>query len=294
MVANPGNAPPNGPQSGNNDKGGEPIDMGTGLFVYSKTDLILQDLIPIALARTYRQNDPVSRSFGVGAGMPYDMFMVGDNNTFPEGYTFQDLILPDGGRIHFQRISPCTGANGYCDFAMRYMSTHRPPLTFTALSSSYRAAHPQVYGRSPRKTELSIVSRTLMPPTMLARPLLTACTTATEIRWSSPAMAITISPRSPLPMAAGSSSPMIPAIASPRRKTTLAARFHYSYDAGGRLTRVVDANGGMWNYTYDAFNQMTSIQDSRGIFYLTNQYDQNGRVIRQTQADNSDFLQLYH
>src|SRR5690349_5471860 len=43
------------------------------------------------------------------------MFMVGDDNSFPEGYTFQDLILPDGGRIHFQRTSPCNGACTFSD-----------------------------------------------------------------------------------------------------------------------------------------------------------------------------------
>src|SRR5256714_6097290 len=67
----------------------------------------------------------------------------------------------------------------------------------------------------------------------------------------------------------------------------------YSYDAGGRLIQSIDANGGRWNYTYDAFNEMISVQDARGIFYLTNQYDQNGRVIKQTQGDNSVFQFSY-
>src|SRR5258708_25491905 len=34
---------------------------------------------------------------------------------------------------------------------------------------------------------------------------------------------------------------------------------------------------------------MLTIKDARGIVYLTNQYDSNGRVIRQTQADNSTY-----
>src|SRR5204862_553069 len=69
------------------------------------------------LTRTYRQSDPNSRAFGIGTNFDYDIFMVGTNNTNPnQGYLWQDMILPDGGRIHFQRISPCTGANGYCNF----------------------------------------------------------------------------------------------------------------------------------------------------------------------------------
>src|SRR3989304_4439352 len=34
--------------------GGDPVDLGTGLFVMRKTDLVLPDLIPIVLTRTYR------------------------------------------------------------------------------------------------------------------------------------------------------------------------------------------------------------------------------------------------
>ena len=119
MVSNPSNAPPNGPTPGNNPQRGDPLDLQTGLFVYKKTDLALADVIPVVLTRTYRPNDYISRAFGIGTNHNYDMFMVGNNNggPFPEGYTFQDLILPDGGRIHFTRTSPCTGANGYCDFS---------------------------------------------------------------------------------------------------------------------------------------------------------------------------------
>ena len=47
-------------------------------------------------SRTYRQNDSVSRTFGVGATHPYEIFLVGDTNP----WTYVDLILPDGGRVH--------------------------------------------------------------------------------------------------------------------------------------------------------------------------------------------------
>jgi hypothetical protein len=75
--------------------------LATGQFVYTKTDLALSDTIPINFARTYLSNDSLSWAFGIGATHSYDMFMVGD--TFP--YTYQELILPDGARIRFDRIS---------------------------------------------------------------------------------------------------------------------------------------------------------------------------------------------
>jgi RHS repeat-associated protein len=293
MVSNPGNGPTDGPQSGNNDGGGDPIDMGTGLFVYSKTDLVLQDLIPIVLSRTYRQNDPVSRSFGVGTGMPYDMFMVGDNNTFPEGYTFQDLILPNGGRIHFQRISPCTGANGYCDFGNAVYEHTSSTTDFYGAILRFQGCSPSGLWTLTKKdgtvycfpdSDASNNGRSAAPNGMRDRygnsliftrdgnHNLTQIATPNG-RW--------------IQFTYDSGNRITQAQDNIGRTTT------YSYDAGGRLTRVVDANGGVWNYTYDAFSQMTSIQDPRGIFYLTNQYDQNGRVIRQTQADNSNFAFSY-
>jgi len=57
--------------------------------------------LPIVLTQTYRQNDSGSRAFGIGSSHSYERFLVGDTNP----YTFMDLILPDGGRIHFVRTT---------------------------------------------------------------------------------------------------------------------------------------------------------------------------------------------
>src|SRR5262249_20830353 len=54
MVSNPSNAPPDGPPPCGNCQDGDPVDLSTGLFVYSKTDLMLPDIMPITLTRTYR------------------------------------------------------------------------------------------------------------------------------------------------------------------------------------------------------------------------------------------------
>ncbi len=79
---------------------GEPVQLSSGLFVYNKTDLVLPDIIPISLTRTYRPNDSWSRPFGIGTSHPYEMFIGGDGNLF--GTTaYIDLILPDSTRIHF-------------------------------------------------------------------------------------------------------------------------------------------------------------------------------------------------
>jgi RHS repeat-associated protein len=289
MVSNPGNGPPDGPQSGNNDGGGDPIDMGTGLFVYGKTDLILQDLIPIVLSRTYRQNDPVSRSFGVGTGMPYDMFMIGDNNTFPEGYTFQDLILPNGGRIHFQRISPCTGTNGYCDFTNAVYEHTSSTTDFYGAIVKFQSCAPSGSWTLTKKDGTVYC----FPDSDASNNGRSAAPNGMQDRYGN-SLIFTRDGNHNLTQIATPNGRWIQFTYDSGNRITQAQdnigrTVTYSYDAGGRLTRVVDANGGTWNYTYDAFNQMTSIQDPRGIFYLANQYDQNGRVVRQSQADNTSY-----
>ena len=58
-------------------------------------------MIPLALTRTYRQNDPATRVFGIGSTHPYNMNLWSANM-----YQETDVVLPDSGRIHYVRISP--------------------------------------------------------------------------------------------------------------------------------------------------------------------------------------------
>jgi YD repeat-containing protein len=59
----------------------------------------------------------------------------------------------------------------------------------------------------------------------------------------------------------------------------------YTYDGSGRLATVTDPAGGVTEYTYDGSHRM----DARGIVFLTNAYDGNGRVTTQTQADSTTY-----
>jgi RHS repeat-associated protein len=63
----------------------------------------------------------------------------------------------------------------------------------------------------------------------------------------------------------------------------------YTYDAAGRLSTVTDAATGVTTYTYDDQNRMLTIKDARNIVYLTNQYDSAGRVILQTAVDTGTY-----
>jgi len=79
---------------------GDPIDLSTGLYQRVDDDLSVPGT-PIVLTRSYRTRDDHSRPFGVGANHPYNMYLIGDGDTFQ----WAELILEDGGRIRFEPVS---------------------------------------------------------------------------------------------------------------------------------------------------------------------------------------------
>lgn len=278
MVGAPGDAPPNGPPAGSGpgSQDGDPVDLSTGQFIYSKTDMSLPDVVPINLTRTYIANDSLSRAFGIGTTQSYDIFMVGD--TFP--YTYQELILPSGSRIRFDRISAGTS---FSDAV--YISTSPDPLFYGAIlrfnsndtwtvtrkdgtvyvfpdsfaqSKSQCQAVIQIIDRHGNKIKLD---RTNCNLTQITSP---------NGRY--------------IQLQYDASGRVTTATDNIGRTVT------YTYDPVGRLFTVTDLNGGVTTYTYTDQNELATITDARGITYLTNQYDANGRVTQQTQANGSTYL----
>ena len=60
----------------------------------------------------------------------------------------------------------------------------------------------------------------------------------------------------------------------------------FTYTTAGDLDTVTDALGGVTDYGYDAQHRLTTIKDPRGVTFLTNTYDSQGRVIEQRDALN--------
>jgi RHS repeat-associated protein len=279
MVSNPNNAPPEGPEPCEECEDGDPVDLATGLFVYSKTDLVIPDTLPLVLTRTYRPRDTVSRPFGIGATHPYELFIVGD--TFP--YTFADLILPDGGRVHYDRISPGTG---FSDAV--YEHTETPSIY-------YKTQIRYVGGR----WHLTLHDGTVyeFPDAENAPTPRQAAMVAMHDRFGN-AYVFTRDSNSNLTKITSPNGRYIEftydtSFRITQAKDNIGRTVNYTYDSSGRLWKVTDANGGVTEHLYDTSNRMTKITDPRGILYLTNQYDTNGRVIKQTQADSTFFTFAY-
>jgi RHS repeat-associated protein len=289
MVGNPGPPPGSGPPPGGGPpRGGDPVDLSTGLFVLEHVDFSLPDIIPVVFRRTYRQGDMVSRDFGIGTTHNYGIYLTGDK--FP--WTYIDLILPDGGRIHYARISTDTT---WTDAVYSHIATPTQFYGSTIVWNNQRGGWDlrfkdgSVWG-FPEASNSTLPSQAAIQfiqdrfgntVTMTRAPstgLLNQITTSNG-KW----LAFTYD-----------TCNRVTAIADNIGRTTL-----YAYDSTncttGHLHTVTDPNQGATTYTYNTSNadQMSTITDARNITYLQNVFDSTGRVRQQTLANGGTYTFSY-
>jgi RHS repeat-associated protein len=280
-IADPSLAPASGPAPGT-DHDGEPVNLSTGLFVYRHTDLVVPDVIPLVLTRTYRPQDTRSRPFGIGTTHPYEMFVVGDLNPA----TFADLILPEGGRIHYRRITPGT------ELSNAVYEASETPTTFL---------RSRIVGSGLTLTRQDGTVYTFPNPEPPGTPQ-KAALLAIQDRYGNRVQATRHPDSGDLLRITSPNGRWIQFNYDAAHRITLAfdnlgRTVVYNYDAAGRLARVTDPNGGVTEYTYDAAHRMLTITDPRGIVYLTNTYygpgPNEGRVQTQTQKDQTTYQFAY-
>ena len=273
MVGVNGSASSIGLVAGGKELTADPVDLATGQFVYTKTDLALPDILPIALTRTYIANDSRSRSFGIGSMDSYDMLMVGNINP----WTYQELVLPDGARIRFDRI---TSGTQYPDAIYIHTSSNGPfygaritrnvGLGWTmTLKDGTKYDLPEAMGQTDPFCQaiIGITDRygnhiTLDRDSATAGPVPTHCQLLKITSSNGRSITLTHDTQGRITQATDN----------------IGRNVLYTYDTAGRLSTVTDANGGVTTYTYDDQNRMLTIKDARNIVYLTNQYDSAGRV----------------
>src|SRR6266852_700468 len=286
MVGDPGPAPGSGPHPGG-PKNGDPVDPSTGLFVSQRTDLSLPDVLPLSVTRTYRPGDTVSRDFGLGTTHNFQIYVIGD--TFP--YTYQDLILPDGGRIHYVRVSSGTY---FTDAVYEATSTdtefYGSTIFWNGRGWNLRFKNGTVW-TFPDSFHNSIINQ--------------AAITSIQDRFGNL-----------VSIARNSSNGNITQIISPNGRW-----LQFTYNSNNNINQITDNTGKSVTYTYDTNNpprltgvsvsngggsttynygengatpdEMTSIIDARGIKYLQNLYDSNGRISKQILANSGTYLFSY-
>ncbi|MFJ6194802.1 pre-peptidase C-terminal domain-containing protein [Micromonospora sp. NPDC092111] len=243
------------------DSGGDPVDLASGLFVDEHTDLTVNDVLPISITRTYRQNDTQDREFGIGANFTYGIFI----NSKQE-YVEADLIFPDSGKVHLVRTSPGTG---WTDAVFKAVDTTGPfrdaVMSWNGNGWDLVRTDGLVYVFGENAPLQSIRDRhgnqiTLTRSTGGQSGDITQVTSPNG-RWIK------------LSYTGGRVT---------RAQDNLGRAVQYGYDSAGRLTTVTSPGGRTTTYTYDTAHRMTTVTDARGVTYLTNSYDAAGRVAAQT------------
>jgi len=281
MVSSPSFAPEEGPPPCDDpcQQGGDPVDLFTGLFLHQKTDLFLPDVLPIGITRTYRNRDSRSRAFGIGTTHQYDMFLVGDTGP----YTYAELILPDGGRIRFDRTSSGTS---FSDAVYEHTAT---PSRFFKSKLSWNGD----------SWDLKLKDGTLyvFPEAFNASNAQKAALVAMRDR-NGNAITFNRDSNGNLLQVNSKNGRWIRFTYDTSNRITqivdnIGRTVGYTYDGSGWLWKVTDSNNGVTEFTYDSLHQMLTVKDPRGNFYVTNEYNAQGRVQKQTQADNTTFQFAY-
>lgn len=268
-MINDGSSPPNSGATPGGPTVADPIDPSTGVFVMRKTDLALPDVIPIALTRVYNSGDEFVRPFGTGMSHPYAMFLWS-----AQQYQEADLVLPEGGKIHFDRT---TEGTGYSDAQFVHHETealNATPTPFYGAVMSWTGN-----GWNIRLTDGTVYEFGVNAPLQSITDRYGNVVRISHESGRYGNVTQVTSPNGRWIAFRYEAGKIVEA------RDNLGRSITYAYDSNQNLASVTDAEGGVTTYTYTAANQLATITDARGIAFVTNRYGQDGRVAEQTLAD---------
>jgi RHS repeat-associated protein len=257
-------------KAGGGSPSGDPVDSGTGLFVYHRTDLVIPDTIPIVIDRTYRQEDSNSYSFGVGTTSLYDIRLWSENN-----YHEADLVLPNGGTILYTRVSPGTGYK-----TAEYKATTTPSVFY---GSTIR------WNESVPGWDLTLTNGTTYvfgeyAPLQAIRNRQGQQLTITRSEGQKGNITQITSPHGRWVKFTYNGSHDITEI-----KDDAGRSLKYAYNKEGLLESATDPAERTTKYEYNSSGEMTSITDPRGNKYIETEYESHGRVSKQKMANGGIF-----
>ncbi|WP_344844083.1 RHS repeat-associated core domain-containing protein [Kribbella ginsengisoli] len=247
---------------------GDPVDLGTGRFTYTQTDLTLGGFVPIEAERAYSSGDGRARPFGIGTIGTYDTFL-----TSKKQWQEADLNLIDGSQVHFARTSPGTS---FTDAAFEARGTIGQFAGATMAWNGrgwdlrLRDGTVLIYGDEAPLQGI----RDRFGHTVTIRRI------AKNVYGSQIGAIVSITSSEGFWLTYDyDTAGQVLAIHDNAGRTV-----SYTYDTG-LLKTVTDVNGGVTTYGWDTAKRLTTITDAKNQVFLTNTYDTNNRVIQQQLAD---------
>ncbi len=241
------------------------------LLVESRTDFPYPSQNHFSFIRASRAEDDRSRAFGVGANSSFDIFPVGDSQTFGS----LELILADGGHVDYKRVSK---GSSYQDAVLRTGPASGSPFSNSTLK--WNGNGWDVLSIDGWRWRFP-ASGPDIPPERSA---------LLQIDGHGQRLTIARAPSGALKRATLPDGSWIEFTADEHGRVALAQQssgrsVRYEYDAAGRLIRVSDSENGQESYEYDNLNRMTAVRDSRGTILLKNTYGSLDELTSQTLAD---------
>lgn len=278
---NSGPTPPSkapGPSYGS--EGEDPVDLSSGLFTYSETDISLPDTIPLSLTRTYRQGDPSTYAFGVGMNDEYHINLwstgVATLGTVDGAYTDVALVLPDGTQIPYNRSVPDASWND-----AEFSEDNVPGpffgsfITWDGNGWHLTMVDGTTYVFGNEAPLQNIVDRYGDTVTVNYANDVTSYT-------SGPISDVT-SPNGRWLQYSYNESGTVSSVVDNSGRTV-----SYGYNSANQLDSVTDVRGNTESYTYDANGNMSSAVDARGNTEFTNTYDSDGLVAAQAIGSSTE------
>jgi RHS repeat-associated protein len=269
MITGSPTPPTTSTRPGTHTTSGDPVDLGTGLFDYTRTDLVIPDTIPIVIERSYRQGDSNNYSFGVGTTNRYELRL------WAESYHEAYLVFPNGGKILYKHIA---GPEGY--IGSEYKTTNTPTVFYDSTIK---------WNGSIPGWELTLTDGTTyifgsLAPLQAIRNKQGQQLTITRAEGQKGNITRITSPHGRWVKFTYNSSNDITEI-----KDNTGRKLKYKYTAGGLLESATDPAERTMKYEYDGAGDMKSITDPRGNKYIENEYEAHDRVSKQKMANGGTY-----
>lgn len=238
----------------------EPINMGTGNYIYQYKDLFIPGRgLPLSISRTYNSMDAYSGPFGSGWTFNYNVNLVvtGSGDV---------VVMREDGRRDTYKLNPD--------------GTYSPPLSIF-----------DILVKNPDGTY------TLERKDQIKYDFTSGGKLFNIIDKNGNQISLTYTGNDLTKVTDASGRELVFAYDATGRIISITDPmgriWSYSYDINGNLVQFSNPMGGQFRYAYDANHWMTSIIDPRGNQIMANTYDSGGRVISQSNAFGSIYTYNY-
>ncbi|MGN0505028.1 MAG: S8 family serine peptidase, partial [Lachnospiraceae bacterium] len=236
----------------NQASGGDPVNVITGNFYMSLTDLYFAGIgdSPVAITRSYNSLDTGSGLFGKGWSFSYESSLSVVSSSRVK------VTYADGRILVFQK-----NGNSYTAEATKDILIKNGDGTWSLATEEKKTWN---YSSTGKLLFIADRNGNKITFTYGSNGSLTKIT-------GSDGIAVTVTCQ----------NGRISKLTDPFGRTVT-----YAYDSQNRLIKVSGETCGTMSYTYDSHG-ITSVTDGNGATYLTNKYDSRGRVVLQTDEDGN-------